>query len=111
MIETAGLGVFGDIGIDQPDLAILGMGIALADGGLAGTERFHLRADQHDPSLQRLANGIGVTRLAVVGDQLVAVVFLFRHETFKPQPAMASRTRFWPASVSSTNGRRTSGVA
>ena len=39
VVEAAGLGVFGDIGVDQEDLAILGVGVAFADGGLAGAQR------------------------------------------------------------------------
>src|SRR3954462_14367464 len=33
MVEAAGLGVFGDIAIDQPQLAILGVGVGFPDCG------------------------------------------------------------------------------
>ena len=52
VIETAGLGVFGDIGVDEEELAILGVGIGLSDRGLAGAQRLHLGARQHDAGLQ-----------------------------------------------------------
>ena len=56
VIELIGLQIFGDIGIDQKNLAIFGIGIGFADGGLAGAQRFDLGAGQGNPRLEHFAN-------------------------------------------------------
>ena len=68
VVEAVGHRIFGDIGVDQEDLAVLRLGIGFRDGGLAGAQRLHLRAHQHDARFERGLDGIGVARLAVVGD-------------------------------------------
>src|SRR6202000_3194592 len=89
VVEAAGLGVFGDIGVDQEQLAVLGVGVGFRDGRLAGAQRLDLRAHQHDAGLERLVDRIGVARLAGVRDDLGAVVFFLGHGTLRSLIVMA----------------------
>src|SRR6516164_745080 len=68
MIEAAALQIFGDIGIDQPDLATSGIGIGLGDGRLALPQRLYFGSSQRDPGLECFADGVIEPRLAIVCD-------------------------------------------
>src|SRR5215467_1375966 len=68
MVETAALQIFGDIGVDQPDLAAPRIGIGFRDGRLAAAQRFDLRAGEREPGLEGLADLVVEARLAIVGD-------------------------------------------
>ena len=70
MIETVGLQVFGDIGVDEIERAALLGRIALTDRTLAAAQGFDLRAGEHDARLEGLADLVGKARLPVVGDDL-----------------------------------------
>jgi hypothetical protein len=50
MIETIGLQIFRNIGVDQPDLAAARIRIGFGDRGLALPERFDLGAGQRKPA-------------------------------------------------------------
>src|ERR1044072_560572 len=80
VIEAPGLQIFGDVGIDQPDLAAPRVGIGFGDRGLAGAQRLHLAAGERDAGLELLADLVVETRLAVLGDDLEAWFRLRRHQ-------------------------------
>ena len=44
VIEAARLRVFGDVGVDEKDFAVLGEGVGFPDRRLAGAQRFHFGA-------------------------------------------------------------------
>ena len=71
VIEAVGLQIFGDIGVEEPDLAALLARIALPDRRLAAAQRLHLGAGQRDAGLEGLADLVVEARLAVVGRDLV----------------------------------------
>jgi len=48
VVEAVGLEIFRNVGIDQPDLAVLGIGIGFRDRGLAIADRLDLGAGQRD---------------------------------------------------------------
>src|SRR6516164_3017388 len=52
VIEAAALEVFGDVGIDQPDLPGAGIGIRFCDRCLSLAQRFHLRPGERDAGLE-----------------------------------------------------------
>ncbi|MPL60701.1 hypothetical protein SDC9_06262 [bioreactor metagenome] len=80
MAEDARLLVGGDVAVDQPQLTPLDRGIAFGDVRLAGAQRLHLGAGQHDAGLERVLDGIMVTGLPVLGDQLGIGVGFLRHD-------------------------------
>src|SRR5262249_14943386 len=73
-------GVFGNIGVDQEDAAVLGGGIALGDVGLASAQGLHLRAGELDPGLIGVLDAILKPGLAVLGNALAAVVLVGGHD-------------------------------
>ena len=79
MIEAARLQIFRNVGIDQPDLAAARVGIGFCDRRLAGAQRFHLAAGEHDAGLECLADLVVEARLAVVGDHLEAALGFCGH--------------------------------
>src|SRR5262245_47012783 len=68
MIEAAGLQVFGDVGIDEPDLAAAGVRIGLRNRRLALPQRLYLRTGERDAGFKGLVDLIVESRLAIVGD-------------------------------------------
>src|SRR6516165_9051174 len=68
MIETIGLQIFRNIGINQPDLATARIRVGFGDGGLALPKRFDFGAGQCKSGLKDLVDKIIETRLAIVGD-------------------------------------------
>ena len=88
MIEAAGLQVFGDVGIDQPDLAAARVGIGLGDRRLAGAQRLDLAAGQRDAGLELLADLVVEARLAVLRDDLEASA-----RPWRPSDLTISRSR------------------
>src|SRR5438874_2717874 len=79
MVEAAGLQIFGDVGIDQPELAATGIGVGFADRGLADTERLHLGPGERDAGLEHLADLVVEARLAVVGNDAMLAIRFRRH--------------------------------
>ena len=75
VIEAAGLQVFGDIGIDQPDLAAPRIRVGLRDRGLAAAQRFHLAASERDPGFE----------LSIRSGQSIAHLDEFLYTYFNPQ--------------------------
>jgi hypothetical protein len=69
MVEAVGLQIFRDIGVDQPDLAVLGIGIGFRDCGLAVAQRLDLGARQRNPGFDGVVDGIIETGLAVFRNQ------------------------------------------
>ena len=61
---------FGDVGIDQPNLAVLHLGIRFGDRTLAETQRLHLGPGEHDPRLVHILEKILIPRTPVLGDDL-----------------------------------------
>ena len=79
MRVAAGLRVFGDMGVDQVERAAAFVRrIGVGDIGLAGAQRLHLRAGQHEAGLERVLDRIVEAGLAVLGDELAALALL-RH--------------------------------
>src|SRR5437763_3263068 len=79
MVEAAGLPIFGDVGIDQPDLAAARIRVRFRDRRLAAAQRFHLAAGERDAGLELLADRVVEARLAIFGDDLEVRVLLGRH--------------------------------
>ena len=70
MTVAAGLDIFGDVGVDQIELAALARGIGVGDIGLARAQRLHLGAGQRDAGLKLLLDVVVEARLPVLGDEL-----------------------------------------
>ena len=51
VIVAVAVAEFGDVGVDQPDLLVLHLGIAFGDRALAEAQRLHLGAGQRDAGL------------------------------------------------------------
>ena len=79
VVEAAGLQIFRDVGVDQPDLAAARVGIGFGDRRLARAQRFHLGAGERDAGLERLADLVVEARLAIVGDDLEAALGFCGH--------------------------------
>ena len=76
VVEAVGLQVFRNIGVDQPYLAVLGIGIGFRDRGLAVAQRLDLGAGQRNPGLNRIVDRIVETGLAVFRNYLDGALFL-----------------------------------
>src|SRR5438270_10279263 len=110
MIEAVGHGVFGDVGVDEEDLAVLRMSIGFGDVGLPVAQALHLAAHQHQSSFKRGLDEIEMPRLAIVGDHPMIGVFLLGHQGIGSCAAsMATRTVSRPCCVNGTMGSLTSG--
>ena len=73
------LRVFGDMRIDQKELAAAFVGsVGIADIRLAGAQRFDFRAGEHQACLELVFDRVVEPRLAVLGDELAALALL-RH--------------------------------
>src|SRR4051812_30166772 len=59
---------FGDVGVDQPDLMILHLGIGLRDRSFAEAQRLHFGTGQRDPGLKDRLDIIFIPRAPVLGD-------------------------------------------
>jgi len=70
MVQAIGLKVFGDIGVDEKDLAILLAGVGFGDVRLSLPQRFHLRAAKRNPGLEGVLDEVREARLPVFGDNL-----------------------------------------
>src|SRR6476646_314122 len=99
MVEAVGLQVFGDIGVDQPDLAVLGIGIVFGDGGFAAADRLDLGAGQRNSCLHGILDSVIEPGLAVFGDDLDRALVLFGH--YRSFPAK-------PSAIALSTGARTS---
>src|SRR5262249_1613032 len=66
-------------GVDQPDLAVAGIGVGFRDGRFAGADRLHLGAGQGDAGLDRDLDRIVEARLAVLSDDLDLALVLVSH--------------------------------
>jgi hypothetical protein len=75
VIEAVAVAEFGDVGVDQADLAVLHLGIGLGDRSLAEAQRLHLGAGQRDARLEKLLEKIFEARAPVLGDDLGLVEF------------------------------------
>jgi len=71
VIEAVGHPVFRNVAIDQKDFPVLGVGIGFRNGRLTGTQRLYLAAHENDAGFDRRLDRIGVTCLAIVGDNLL----------------------------------------
>src|SRR5258708_4813842 len=84
MVEAISLQIFRNISVDQPDLAVLGIGIGFRDGGLAVADRLDLGAGQRDARFHRVLDRIIEPGLAVFGDDLDRALVLFGHDQIIP---------------------------
>src|ERR1700679_3341314 len=91
MVEAVGLQIFRDIGVDQPDLAVLGIGVGFRDRGLAAAQRLDLGARQRNPGLDRIIDGIVETGLAVFRNHLDGSLFLLCHLESWSNPSSEGR--------------------
>ena len=90
MIEAAGLQIFRNVGVDEPDLAVAGVRIGFGDRSLALAQRLHLGAGQREARLEALEELVVVPRAAVLGDRLLS------HSG--PESSVEGRTRVIPDS-------------
>src|SRR4051794_26732333 len=79
VIEAVGLQIFRDVGVDQPDLAALGIGVGFRDRGLAVADRLDLGAGQRDAGLDRVVDRIVEPRLAILRDDLDGALLFSGH--------------------------------
>src|SRR6266446_3301938 len=93
MVEAAALQVFGDIGIDEPDLPAAGVGIGFRDRRPAKAQRLHLGAGERDARLEGLADLVVETRLAVVGDDAKLAFGFCGHGRLPRPPRAPARDR------------------
>ena len=84
MVKATGLQVFGNVGVDQPDLASARVGVGFPDARLPLTQRLDLAAGERNAGLEHLADLIVEARLAVVGDDAQLAVRFRRHQ-FDPK--------------------------
>ena len=77
--EAVGLQIFGNVGVDQPDLAVLGIRVGLRDRGLAVANRLDLGAGQRNAGLNRVLDRIVESGLSVFGDNLDRALVLIGH--------------------------------
>src|SRR5271165_5362001 len=82
MIEAVGLQIFGNIGVDEPDLAVPRIGIGFGDRALARADRLHLGAGQRKASFHRVLDRVVEPRFPVFRDDLDRSLVLLGH--FKP---------------------------
>ena len=111
MVIAVAVAPFLDIGVYQPDLVILHLGIAFRDRARSEPKRFHFRPGQHDAGFKLVIEKIVIARAPVFGDDLLLVKFLrprFRHQT-SPAPFRAASTALRLASDGGVIGKRKSG--
>src|SRR5215470_11931425 len=80
MVKAAGLQVFGNVGVEQPDLASARVGVGFPDARLAAPQRLDLAAGERNAGLEHLADLVVEARLAVVGDDPQFAVCFRRHQ-------------------------------
>ena len=87
MVEAVRLQIFGDVGVDQPQLATLGRSVGLGDLRLAQTQRLDLGAGQDNAGLEGVTSLVIKARATVFSHKAVAdpsilvlVVLLRSHE-------------------------------
>ncbi len=68
MVEAVSLQVFGQVGVDQPEFAVLGIGIGLSDRALAAADRFHFRSGQRNAGLKIFEDFVVEAGLTIDGD-------------------------------------------
>src|SRR5579864_451918 len=114
--EAVGGAVFGNVGVDEEQLAAGLVGIGLVDAGLALTQHLYLTALQDQPRLEFLLDQIIVARapvlrgVAIAGAHRSLPVIDGLSQLSRPAPRIAPCTFSWVAGVVSHSGRRTSAV-
>ena len=81
MVVDGGLGVFGDVAIDEPDFVIINTRIGFFDGDLIVADAFDFAAGEHNATVNFVEHIIFVPRAAVGTDDraiLTIVLFLLR---------------------------------
>src|SRR5687768_14790123 len=73
VIVAIAVAELGNVGVDQPYLPVLHLGIAFGDRSLAEAKRLHLGAGEGDAGLVDVLDGIIVARPAILGDHLLLV--------------------------------------
>lgn len=73
MVKPVSVAVFRDVGIDEPYLAVLHLGITFCDGRLPCAQRLHLGPLQSEPSLKFVLHRIIEPRPPVFGDHILLV--------------------------------------
>ena len=77
MAKLPGGVVFGDVGIGQPQLAILDHRIAFGDVGLANPHRLDLGPHQNDAAFDVILDGVIIPGPPVFSDDFVILVLRF----------------------------------
>jgi hypothetical protein len=72
VVEAVGLLELGDVGVDQPQFAVVHRGIGVRQAGAALAQRLDLAADQHEAGLEGVEDLVVEARPAVVRDHLAA---------------------------------------
>ena len=68
------MGVLGDVQAAQPHLAVVDRGEGVDKPPAAHAQALDLRADERDPGLEDVEEGVVVARLAVLRDGLAALL-------------------------------------
>ena len=61
--------VLGDMNTAKPGLAVVDRGVAIGEGGAAGTQGLHLGAHEHQAGLEDVLDRVVVTSLLVLGNE------------------------------------------
>src|SRR3546814_6322834 len=96
MVEPVAVAELRDVGVDQPKLVTLHLGIAIGNRTLSETKGFHLGPGQRDASLEHLVYGVFIARAPVLGDgfRLVERGILGTRHQISPACSSARSTAF-----------------
>src|SRR5262249_28565796 len=84
VIEAAGLQVFRNVCVDEPDLTAARIAVGFRDRSLAAAQRFPLGAGERDSGLEGLADLVVEPRLAVLRDDTNLAVRFRGHPRLLP---------------------------
>src|SRR5690606_9432255 len=73
MVEAVAMAELGDVGVDQPHLFVVDLGIALRDRSLAEAQRLHLGPGERDTRLVAVLDDVIEARAPILGDGLLLV--------------------------------------
>src|SRR4051794_6129726 len=79
VIEAVALEIFRNGGVDQPDLAVLGIGVGFRDRAFAAADRLDLGAGQRNADLDRILDRIVEAGLAIFRHDLDRTFVLVGH--------------------------------
>lgn len=103
MIKDAGLGVFCDVAIDQPDFPVINACVGFFDRDFVIPHAFNFAASQHHPAVQFIKDVVLMTSAAIGTDDHsvciryvgFAVFFLFRRCHIRLRSRIRPADRLW----------------